>query len=90
MYHLTCPVLESVRTKEVLVGRGRCRVEAENAYIHVDLDRGFGHFVFKVAECRSWRRVYGFSLDGVRYSGAIRSAPSNRITEPFINVFSAM
>ena len=30
------------------------------------------------------------SLDGVRYFGAIRSAPSNRITEPFMKVFFAM
>ena len=30
------------------------------------------------------------SLDGVRYSGAIRIAPSSRTTEPFMKVFSAM
>ena len=29
-------------------------------------------------------------LDGARYSGAIRIAPSSRITEPFMKVFSAM
>ncbi len=28
--------------------------------------------------------------DDLHYSGAIRSAPSNRITEPFMKVFSAM
>ncbi len=30
------------------------------------------------------------SFHGVRYFGAIRSAPSNRITEPFMKVFSAI
>ena len=30
------------------------------------------------------------AFDGVRYSGAIRSPPSNRITEPFMKMFSAM
>ena len=33
---------------------------------------------------------HAIPLDDGRYSGAIRSAPSNRITDPFMKVFSAM